>query len=151
MNKNILIRMNSALHTKLKEKSYHDRKSLNQTCIDIFEVYFDSTEVKQTSKGIDVIQDCIVDELIQYFGNFGLIAILSTEGYIADYVLIFSDDVEMPSVQLKFLPILQAIKFPKNNLPPNTMWIQIAKCYELKFASTKATKDTISNKLNEWQ
>ena len=76
--------------------------------------------------------------------------ILKTEGYIADYVLIFKGPEIPKGVQANFEQIIQATLMPAGEHAPSLMWIEIAQKQELLWYSSEAAKREIMDKLDQW-
>ena len=172
MNGRMTIRVSIDVQRKLKELAYLRRVSLNQICIELFETglaangistnvnvkKITTTETSEQNK--NQYQD-FIDSILGIFESGTVIAILKTEGYVADYVLIFVDQAAIPAnFQLKMRElfqglttsqfIFQALNHVTAEQPPNLMWIQIAQKAEMLWASTDEVREGILLQLENW-
>ncbi len=133
MESKILLRINRELHIHLKYLAIKHSLTLNQTCIDLIEV-----GLKHTTTEV-IKPETSVTKMVELFKDQGMVAIL--KGYVADYVLIFSQEVELPeNVQHYFEEIVQALRIP----------IQIAQKRKCRWSLTPVIEQELLEKLNRW-
>lgn len=135
-----VIRMRAELHLRLKELAHSKRKSLNQTCLDLIQAGLQKSSQQE-----------IIIEIRSLYEAKGLVAILKTEGHVADYVLLFAAETELrQSIKHQFKKIIQLTKMPQTEHVPDNLWIQIARTYRMLWSKDPHLEQEISTKLDQW-
>ena len=135
----ILIRLDQNLHIALKLLAIEKSITLNQLCLDLIQKSMIENENN-------------LDHILKTFDEHGLILVLETKGYLADYVLLIENHLPLPEqLQNSFLEIIQILHFPETENPPNSMWIEIAKNHKIKWSQSKEVENRIEKKLNDWK
>jgi len=164
----ITIKIDNKIIGKVKELAHQKRWTLNETYAELLEnglnsnvphLKLEDLRQKQLNERDQSLCSEFIHLILEKFKVLGLVAIVETSGYIADYVLLFEEKIpeninqmiaEAVNANIGDQKIIQALKKILARDPPNLMWIQIAKSSSLVWGSSEAMKMEIEEQFERW-
>lgn len=152
-NSKITIRIDRKKHLDLKKIAIDQNTTLNQVCLDLIYSGLSRGVVQNQSlislgPLINIHDAQFVEKALNSYQGKGLRAILKTERYVADYVLIFIKTAVPSKVQVHFQHIVQALYLPDSEFAPSPMWIDIAQKHDLLWNADE--EEELIRKLDQW-
>lgn len=147
-----VIRMDAEMHSKLKKIAQAEKQSLNQVCLDILQYgmqrYF---EKKSSQNEAAKKQQELLEQFLKSYLHQGLCIVLKTQGYVADYVLLFKEETVLPAKNLYISScIVQLLEMPHSRHAPDYMWLQIARLYQIVWSCDSEVAEKLSSDLDRW-
>lgn len=156
-----VVRVEPALHSRLKEYAHSRQWSLNQTCIALLELALQGEEKPPVAE-IDWAP--LIEPLRECFEHQGMLAILKINDYFADFLVIFDQNPHSANdFNKSYRDVIRETRWGDTQIqafsqmpdhtpaPPSTLWIHISRSAEILWARDEQVGTTLVEIFSRWR